>query len=171
MKTALGELEIFGPSGNPSAKPGPKKYTEVPWEEVKREEEIAEMKAAEKDKQTPHFMKKQYSLSDKNAAAGESCLFVDSTSFLNLQSLSAEDAQAFDEQEQVYAGASRMGVGSNGTTTAASSQVPSRTATGLPMPAPANFGVHTMVRTPEEYEMSSPSEKQASPTKGPSSMV
>lgn len=71
MKTALGELDIFGPGGNPGAKPAPKKYTEVPWEDVKREEEEAAIKAEEKEMHEPRFMKKQYSLADKNAGASE----------------------------------------------------------------------------------------------------
>lgn len=37
----MADLQIFGPKGNPSAKPGPAKYTKVPWEEVKESERTA----------------------------------------------------------------------------------------------------------------------------------
>ncbi|KAJ7783196.1 Mechanosensitive ion channel-domain-containing protein [Mycena metata] len=33
LKSALAELGIFGPSGNPNAEPGTQRYTEVPWHE------------------------------------------------------------------------------------------------------------------------------------------
>lgn len=38
LKTTLAELAIYGPSGNPGATAAPKRYTEVPWEEVKESE-------------------------------------------------------------------------------------------------------------------------------------
>ncbi|KAF9268886.1 hypothetical protein L218DRAFT_1073318 [Marasmius fiardii PR-910] len=38
LKTTLAELGIYGPSGNPGATPAPKRYTEVPWKEVKEAE-------------------------------------------------------------------------------------------------------------------------------------
>ncbi|KAF8608825.1 hypothetical protein BDV93DRAFT_518874 [Ceratobasidium sp. AG-I] len=38
LKTAMADLQIFGSKGNPSSKPGPAKYTQVPWEEVKESE-------------------------------------------------------------------------------------------------------------------------------------
>lgn len=37
LKEALSEVGIFGPTGNPDAATPVKKYTEVPWEEAKRE--------------------------------------------------------------------------------------------------------------------------------------
>ncbi|KAI4526439.1 hypothetical protein K525DRAFT_259127 [Schizophyllum commune Loenen D] len=44
LKTMLAEVGIYGPKGNPDAPPPPKRYTEVPWDQVqeddrKREEE------------------------------------------------------------------------------------------------------------------------------------
>ncbi|KAJ3775029.1 Mechanosensitive ion channel-domain-containing protein [Lentinula raphanica] len=36
LKQALADVGIFGPTGNPNATPQPKRYTEVPWDEVKR---------------------------------------------------------------------------------------------------------------------------------------
>ena len=39
LKTSLAELKIFGPTGNPDAEAPPKKYTEIPWEEVRRNED------------------------------------------------------------------------------------------------------------------------------------
>jgi len=38
LKTALAELKIFGPTGDPKAKPAPKPYTIVPWEKVQEDE-------------------------------------------------------------------------------------------------------------------------------------
>ncbi|KAL0072385.1 hypothetical protein AAF712_000148 [Marasmius tenuissimus] len=40
LKTTLAELGIYGPSGNPDSTPAPKRYTEVPWSEVKEEDEV-----------------------------------------------------------------------------------------------------------------------------------
>lgn len=37
LKAALADLKIYGPSGNPNAEPGTKRYTEVPWHEVQAE--------------------------------------------------------------------------------------------------------------------------------------
>lgn len=34
----MAELNIFGPLGNPDAPPSPKRYTEIPWDEVKAKE-------------------------------------------------------------------------------------------------------------------------------------
>ncbi|KAJ4002056.1 Mechanosensitive ion channel-domain-containing protein [Lentinula boryana] len=36
LKEALADVGIYGPAGNPNATSQPKRYTEVPWEEVKR---------------------------------------------------------------------------------------------------------------------------------------
>ncbi|KAJ4483406.1 Mechanosensitive ion channel-domain-containing protein [Lentinula aciculospora] len=35
LKQTLADVGIFGPAGNPNATPKPKRYTEIPWEEVK----------------------------------------------------------------------------------------------------------------------------------------
>jgi len=34
LKAALADIEIYGPSGNPNAKPSTQRYTIVPWELV-----------------------------------------------------------------------------------------------------------------------------------------
>ncbi|KAI3618916.1 serine threonine protein kinase [Moniliophthora roreri] len=39
LKTTLADVGIYGPSGDPASTPAPKRYTEVPWEEVKNEDE------------------------------------------------------------------------------------------------------------------------------------
>ncbi|KAF5370669.1 hypothetical protein D9758_001813 [Tetrapyrgos nigripes] len=41
MKDALIEIGIYGPAGNPDAPAATKKYTQVPWDEVKADEEKA----------------------------------------------------------------------------------------------------------------------------------
>jgi small-conductance mechanosensitive channel len=76
LKTSLAELEIFGPEGNPNEEPVPKQYTQVPWEEVRRQEEVRRRK--ENVRRTPSMInsKSEYNLFDRTAAAGESfCLF------------------------------------------------------------------------------------------------
>ncbi|KAJ7592132.1 Mechanosensitive ion channel-domain-containing protein [Mycena floridula] len=37
LKNQMSEVQIFGPKGNPNASAGPARYTQVPWEEAKRE--------------------------------------------------------------------------------------------------------------------------------------
>ncbi|KAL6310327.1 Mechanosensitive ion channel-domain-containing protein [Sparassis latifolia] len=38
LKTAMKQAKVFGPKGNPDATPAPERYTEVPWEDVARED-------------------------------------------------------------------------------------------------------------------------------------
>ena len=67
MKASLAELEINGPSG-PEKEAGPQQYTQVPWEEFRKEQE--ERKRLEKlhagSLLTP--VKSEYNLSDRTAA-------------------------------------------------------------------------------------------------------
>ena len=72
LKTSLAELKIFGPTGNPDAEAPPKKYTEIPWEEVRRNEE--EKRRKEAASKNP-FVKSEYDFSDKNAVVSEYQLF------------------------------------------------------------------------------------------------
>ena len=41
LKSSMEKLKIFGPDGDPGAHPAPTKYTQVPYEEVLRQEEAA----------------------------------------------------------------------------------------------------------------------------------
>lgn len=65
LKTAMAELQIYGSKGNPSSKPGPTKYTQVPWEEVK-ESERTEMPAPQIP-QEPRIPRGEWSFTDQDA--------------------------------------------------------------------------------------------------------
>ncbi|KAJ7770227.1 Mechanosensitive ion channel-domain-containing protein [Mycena maculata] len=47
LKTALADLGIYGPSGNPNAEPATKRYTEVPWPEVQEKDKNSHGKTPE----------------------------------------------------------------------------------------------------------------------------
>ncbi|KAF7967435.1 hypothetical protein HWV62_34337 [Athelia sp. TMB] len=67
LKSALKEVKVYGPKGDPSAVPAPVRQTMVPWEEVQHKEETAkraEDKAPEVDTKMPV---EGWNLSDKNA--------------------------------------------------------------------------------------------------------
>ncbi|KAH0589492.1 hypothetical protein J132_05680 [Termitomyces sp. J132] len=63
LKTALAELEIYGPAGNPGASPPPTRYTKVPYEEIKAQER----QEAERVSKFPGNSSSGWQLSDKNA--------------------------------------------------------------------------------------------------------
>lgn len=67
LKTALAEVGIYGPSGDPNAASAPAKYTQVPWAEVKAEAEAK--KREELHLPTPTG---GWKLADKNAGLRES---------------------------------------------------------------------------------------------------
>jgi hypothetical protein len=69
----LGEVKIFGPNGNPDAKPDPQRYTIVPWEEVK-EKERKTVKEVVTEAVSPRPVG-GWRLIDKNAAI-RACLFI-----------------------------------------------------------------------------------------------
>jgi hypothetical protein len=62
----MAELKIFGSSGNPSTKPGPQKYTQVPWEEVK-EMERTEMPVPVLPASEPRIPRGEWSFTDQDA--------------------------------------------------------------------------------------------------------
>ncbi|KAF8885420.1 Mechanosensitive ion channel-domain-containing protein [Mucidula mucida] len=68
LKTALAEVGIYGPSGNPNGATGPTRYTQVPWEEVKAEDQRASHEAHHASN-VPHVG--GWNLSDSNAAIGK----------------------------------------------------------------------------------------------------
>jgi len=68
LKTILGELKIYGPSGDPNPAPGVKRYTQIPWQDILAEERKA---ALEKQPSVPaegFGPPEGWKLSDKNAA-------------------------------------------------------------------------------------------------------
>ncbi|ELU42471.1 serine/threonine protein kinase [Rhizoctonia solani AG-1 IA] len=66
LKTAMAELKVYGPTGDPSAKPGPTKYTQVPWEEVK-EMERTEMPLPDLSTNEPRIPRGEWSFTDQDA--------------------------------------------------------------------------------------------------------
>lgn len=69
LKTALAELNIYGPKGNPNSPPGTTRYTKVPYEEIKAKEQ---QKVAEGAALTPGLPPQGWHLSGNNAAIGTS---------------------------------------------------------------------------------------------------
>ncbi|KIY73032.1 hypothetical protein CYLTODRAFT_342952 [Cylindrobasidium torrendii FP15055 ss-10] len=65
LKTSLAQVPIFGPAGDPGGVSGPTKYTQIPWEEVKAEED---RKAAEVAQETKSAPVGGWKLVDENAA-------------------------------------------------------------------------------------------------------
>ncbi|CAE6448905.1 unnamed protein product [Rhizoctonia solani] len=66
LKTAMAEVKIYGPTGDPSAKPGPAKYTQVPWEEVK-EMERTQMPLPDLSNAEPRIPRGEWSFTDQDA--------------------------------------------------------------------------------------------------------
>ena len=69
LKTALAELEIYGPTGNPDAEPAPKLYTQIPWGEVQAMKEEQRRKKEAESHSRPFTQKREYSLTDKSGVA------------------------------------------------------------------------------------------------------
>jgi hypothetical protein len=67
LKTALAELKIYGPSGDPSSDPGPQRVTMVPWETVQTKQESVDEKKPGRSIQEPNIPRGKWQLSDKNA--------------------------------------------------------------------------------------------------------
>lgn len=71
LKAALADLDIYGPSGNPSPKPTTSRYTLVPWELVAEEErgKEAELHSTHPSgTQEPRIPKGSWKLTDSNIA-------------------------------------------------------------------------------------------------------
>ncbi|KAG6880319.1 hypothetical protein C0992_011068 [Termitomyces sp. T32_za158] len=62
LKTALVELKIYGPSGNPDIPPPPTLYTKVPYEEIKAKECQTTEGVSNPQREPP-----EWKLADKNA--------------------------------------------------------------------------------------------------------
>ncbi|KIL66205.1 hypothetical protein M378DRAFT_186034 [Amanita muscaria Koide BX008] len=67
LRTALAEIKMFGPKGDPNALPATTRYTEVPWELIKEEDErtAAQMKASVEH---GSFLQGEWQLSDRHTA-------------------------------------------------------------------------------------------------------
>jgi hypothetical protein len=69
LKTALAEVGIYGPSGNPDVPPPTSRYTQVPWELI----DAQDRKAAQVHAKPPDYPIPAggWRLSDKNVAMRE----------------------------------------------------------------------------------------------------
>ena len=65
LKKALTDVKIYGPTGDPDAIPAPTRYTKVPWELVKEEDDKAAESKTPGEQSAP---RDGWQLSDKNAA-------------------------------------------------------------------------------------------------------
>lgn len=72
LKRSMAECEIYGPLGNPSGMPDPKRYTEVPWEVVKEQDEMREAEI-----QAEPLNSADFRLRDKNTAISVFFFFAD----------------------------------------------------------------------------------------------
>lgn len=71
LKAALAELDIYGPSGNPSPKPTTSRYTLVPWELVVEEDRSKEVESHSTPPggiQEPRIPVSNWRLTDSNIA-------------------------------------------------------------------------------------------------------
>jgi len=75
LKAALGDLGIYGPSGNPHAEPGTQRYTEVPCHEIQAETQKSQNKEG-KTTDTP-APAGGWQLSSKNAVLLDDDVFGD----------------------------------------------------------------------------------------------
>lgn len=68
MKAALADIEIYGPGGNPNAKPSTKRYTIVPWELVSEQDrrEEGESYPVPGGIQEPRIPVSNWNLTDSN---------------------------------------------------------------------------------------------------------
>ncbi|KAI1796400.1 Mechanosensitive ion channel-domain-containing protein [Ganoderma leucocontextum] len=71
LKASMEKLKIFGPDGNPNADSGPTKYTQVPYEEVLRQEEAAKRgqhPSSGSSMSELHVPKSDWTFADQNSA-------------------------------------------------------------------------------------------------------
>ena len=69
-------MKIFGPAGNPGAKPKPTRYTLVPWEIVREEDEPKSYHGIPSGGiKEPHIPAGGWNLTDRDAVLGEWTIF------------------------------------------------------------------------------------------------
>lgn len=68
LKISLAKVQIFGPDGNPDAKPSPKPITMVPWEHVLHEEEMKQHQGAHHHMGPQQSISQTFAFADQNAA-------------------------------------------------------------------------------------------------------
>ncbi|KZP03647.1 hypothetical protein FIBSPDRAFT_879262, partial [Athelia psychrophila] len=67
LKSAMKEVKVFGPKGDPGAIPDPVRQTQVPWEEVKHKAEVAARAGAKAPDVDTKMPVAGWNLADKNA--------------------------------------------------------------------------------------------------------
>jgi len=97
LKTALAEANVYGPKGDPNSTPWPTRYTQVPWELVKEEDNEAVTKQASAEHES---MKTDWRLSDREAT-------LDSTDRVLEEAISPPVTPVRVLSERSVAGASR----------------------------------------------------------------
>lgn len=68
LKTALAEVKIYGPSGDPDASPKVSRYTKVPWSTVHADDQYVGEKEADPDEVLGTRTSRQWHLHDEIAA-------------------------------------------------------------------------------------------------------
>ena len=74
LKTALAEVKIYGPSGDPDAQPKVSRYTKVPWSTVHADGQHVGAKEPDPDEVLGTRTSRQWHLNDEIAAI-RTCLF------------------------------------------------------------------------------------------------
>lgn len=72
LKIAMAKAKVFGPEGDPDAKPSPKPITMVPWEHVSKQEE--QQSQAHHHASSQQSISQTYSFTDQNAVIRKSLL-------------------------------------------------------------------------------------------------
>ncbi len=69
----MAELKIYGPEGDPNAPPVVNRYTKVPYDDLKQEEQAAKEKKEVEDHEESRKLKvgEEWKLGDKNALLSE----------------------------------------------------------------------------------------------------
>lgn len=75
LKTALSEVKIFGPSGNPDGPPTVSRYTKVPWSTVHADGQHVGEKESDQDDVLGTRTSRQWHLNDEIAVI-RTCVFL-----------------------------------------------------------------------------------------------
>ncbi|OBZ67098.1 putative MscS family protein C2C4.17c [Grifola frondosa] len=132
LKSSLEKVQIYGPSGNPHAKPPPSRYTLVPWDDVVKQEQETEQPQRQQSAgglQELRIPNANWALTDSNA------VLLDSSQ------------DVFDESDELHMAAPRRDTIPSDTARPRSGPVPMPP----PMPGPPGLSQYT-----EEMEMKTP---------------
>jgi len=65
LKTALAEVEIYGPNGNPDGPPKVSRYTKVPWSTIDADDQHVSKKEPDPDEVLDTRTSRQWHLNDE----------------------------------------------------------------------------------------------------------